>query len=992
MKPTPLDPWNPGLKSRDGRSIFDGVSTATPGEVQAAKDARPLGPAVLAVLVPTLLLLIACFVALSQVESDAAREFLDNLHWTAAYTAAAALGWIGWLRARPEDRQARFWFGAALSANTAGQWIWDLQVWRDWRNFPGPSDLVFLTQGPLLLLGVLIALRQNVPPVRFRTALLDIATLSSAMVVLALALYLPHRGSVPSLKLASMIAYPLSLLTAACGLAVAAPTLRLRWSWPWLILLGSAIANSLLWLRWNALYVHEAPPSGTAFNTLFSLVAVGTGIGAMGWTSASDDNPRWERRCEGFLRLLPIAVVLGAAVAVGIEFAVHSASQEIRTLVLTGASVTLVLAVLRQSLLLHERDRLLELEQLATESRVNFRVLFESSPDAILLMEGPVFTDCNPAAMDLFGASREDIVGQPPSRFSPARQPDGSPSDERAAQIVGAVLSGTPMTFEWQHLRRDGTAIECEVRLSRVVGLRSGCLQAIVRDITTRKRAERRLMESESRFSKAFVFSPTVKAMLSLPDRRILEVNQSLLRKLGYSREELVGQDPVALGLWRIPPESLQKGPGLKGIELKAKAKDGTLLTFLASSEQIELEGSPAELLVCTDISDRIRLEDQLRQAQKLEAIGLLSGGIAHDFNNILGVISGNAHVARLDLPPGHAADKSLEEILLASKRAANLVRQILAFARPQPQQSRRIQLSKALEEGRRLLRATLPTTVDIRIAVGEPLPEILGDETQLQQVLINLATNSWHAMEGDPGVITLSARPFSVPSPDGPPQGDLPAGPYVLLSVSDTGKGMDPETLKRIFDPFFTTKAPGQGSGLGLSVVHGIVKGHRGAIGVHSRPGVGTTFEILLPAEPATDPQPQASSRVLPGNGERILYVDDERPLVQVATILLERLGYKVQGFTNPAAALDALRAAPETWSILITDLSMPGMNGLELARQVSGIRPDLPVLLSSGNLDAAPSDEARRLGIRGVLAKPHSLEELAGRVRDILQHDHHA
>lgn len=969
-----------------------GLSTATPGEVHAAKGARPLGPAPLAVLVPTLIVLGACFVALTQAESQAAREFLDNLHWTAAYTAAAALGWIGWLRARPEDRQARFWFGAALSANAAGQWIWDFQVWKDWRPFPGPSDLVFLTQGPLLLFGILVAIRRNVTRLRFRTALLDIATLSSAMVVLALALFLPHRGNVPSLKLASMIAYPLSLLTALCGLAVAVPTLRVRWGWPWLTLLGSAVANNLLWLRWNALYVHETPPSGTAFNTLFSLVALGTGIGAMGWTSASDESPRWERRCEGFLRLLPITVVLGAAVAVGIEFAVHSASQELRTLVLTGASVTLVLAVLRQSLLLRERDRMIELEQLATESRVNFRVLFESSPDAILLMEGPLLTDCNPAAMALFGAAKKDIVGQPPSRFSPARQPDGSPSDQRAAQIVEAVLSGDPMTFEWQHLRQDGTVIECEVRLSRVAGLRGSCLQAIVRDITTRKQAERRLRESESRFSKAFEFSPTVKAMLSLPDRRILEVNQSLLHKLGYSREELVGRDPVTLGLWTIPPDAERKGSGFRDLEFKAKAKDGSTLTFLASSERIELEGAPAELLVCTDISDRIRLEEQLRQSQKLEAIGLLSGGIAHDFNNILGVISGNAHVARLDLPPGHAADRSLEEILLASKRAANLVRQILAFARPQPQQSRRIGLPQALEEGRRLLRATLPTTVEIRIVVEESLPEILGDETQLQQVLINLATNSWHAMEGHPGVITLSARPFSVPSPAGPPQGELPAGPYVLLSVTDTGKGMDPETLKRIFDPFFTTKAPGQGSGLGLSVVHGVVKGHRGAIGVQSRPGGGTTFEILLPADPDDVPQPQAVASVLPGNGERILYVDDERPLVQVATILLERLGYKVQGFTNPAAALDALRAAPETWSILITDLSMPGMNGLELARQVFGIRPGLPVLLSSGNLDAAPSDEARRLGIRGVIAKPHSLEELAGRVREILQPNHHA
>jgi PAS domain S-box-containing protein len=951
------------------------------------------------VLIPTLVLLGASFFGLTQVESKGAKEFLDNLHWSIAYTAAAALGWVGWRQSQADDRPARFWFATGLSTYALGQWTWDVQVWVDWKVFPGPSDLLFLTLGPFLLLGLLLTLRRTVSRSLFRTALLDLATLSSAMVVLSLALFLPHRNSLPVVKLVSMITYPVSLLVAVCGLVVAVPTLRIRPGWAWITLLACSVLNSLLWLWWNSVYATQEPESGTAINTLFSLVGLATGLGAMGWTSKTKDSPRWERRCEGFLRLLPIIMVVCAATAVGVDFAVNRDTSEIRTVILSGASATLVLAVIRQSLLLRERDRLVEAERLAAENRVNFRTLFESAPDAIFLMKGPVYCDCNPAALALFGATREQVIHQPPTLFSPELQPDGIHSATKAGRLIQAALNGEPQSFEWRHQKLNGEPLDCEVHLNRVAGNGEGFIQAFVRDVTARKRGERDLRESEERFAKAFDASPAIAVILELPSGRFLEVNRAFVSTVGFERAETLGRTPTELGLWalgsasRKMAESVLAGGKLLNLECLVRAKNGQGLTLLASTERMDLSGRPVVLLVASDITQRVQLEEQLRQAQKLEAIGLLSGGIAHDFNNILGVITGNAHIARLDLNPDHPANQSVEEILTASKRAANLVRQILAFARPQPHQSRRIRLGKVLAESCRLLRATVPASVEIQVSAPETLPDIIGDETQVQQVLVNLVTNSWHAMSGKPGRIRVSAEPVLLGPDDSASHGDIPPGPYIRMTLSDTGLGMDPETLKRIFDPFFTTKAPGEGSGLGLSVVHGIVKGHRGSISVQSTPGLGTAFQILLPAAIAESESRTTELESFPqGSGEKILYVDDELPLVNVATILLGRLGYDVRGFTNPIAALDAIRTTPDACHAVITDLNMPAMSGLEFARRVLEIRPGLPILLSSGNLAEAPVEQARLLGIHGVISKPHSLEELALRVRELLTPPVHA
>ncbi len=385
------------------------------------------------------------------------------------------------------------------------------------------------------------------------------------------------------------------------------------------------------------------------------------------------------------------------------------------------------------------------------------------------------------------------------------------------------------------------------------------------------------------------------------------------------------------------------------------------------------------------DISARLRaeeekaaLEAQLRQTQKLEAIGTLAGGIAHDFNNILAVIRGNTTLALHDVGAGHAARESLDEIQRACLRAEALVRQILVFGRPQASNRRAIRLQPVIEEALDLLRHTLPAVVELRWSCGANVPEVLADPAQISQVLINLCTNAWHALEDEPGRIEIGLERFEA----GPPASAdaLPAGVYACLCVRDSGKGMDAATRERIFEPFFTTKAPGRGTGLGLSVVHGIVRGHDGRIRVESAPGQGSSFTICLPAAsvPAQPESPADSAQMTQAQrGQHILFLDDEEALVSLARRVLERLGYRVSAFTQPSKALAAFRADPRAFDLVVTDLNMPGVSGLDIAREMLALRPDLPLALASGYLNDSLAARAKSLGIPHLLFKPGTVEE---------------
>ena len=386
---------------------------------------------------------------------------------------------------------------------------------------------------------------------------------------------------------------------------------------------------------------------------------------------------------------------------------------------------------------------------------------------------------------------------------------------------------------------------------------------------------------------------------------------------------------------------------------------------------------------VCRDLREENRrreLEGQLQQAHKMEALGTLAGGIAHDFNNILTAITGNTQLAMADLPPHHPTQSLLADVHHGAQRAAELVRHILTFSRQQDHNRRPVDLEPIIHEGLNLLRVGLPSSIRLATRFASPLPSVLADPTEIHQIVVNLGSNAIHAMRGRSGLLTMSVSVVEIPHHgDGEAQGLRP-GPHVRLQVSDTGEGIPPAVVQRIFDPFFTTKPPGEGTGLGLAVVHGIMKKLGGGVSVESRPGAGSTFTLLFPALNAPAPPSAAPPRSSQnGKGELILVVDDEEPVIFLTKRVLTRLGYRSETFTDPVAALQVLEARADEFSAVITDLSMPKMMGFDLASRILSIRRDLPVILTSGYIRAEDQAAARELGITQLVQKPNTVDELS-------------
>ncbi len=388
---------------------------------------------------------------------------------------------------------------------------------------------------------------------------------------------------------------------------------------------------------------------------------------------------------------------------------------------------------------------------------------------------------------------------------------------------------------------------------------------------------------------------------------------------------------------------------------------------------------------IARDLSHIKELETRIRQSQKIEAIGTLAGGIAHDFNNILGIIVGNAELALGKLSPEAPARRHLMAIQSASLRAKEMVLQLLRFSRKSEEVKKSLDLRPVIQEALGLLRATLPSNIEIRKQVAPDLPAVMADATQLHQLLINLCTNAHHAMEAGGGVLTVILDQQEVGETDKLPE-PLHSGPYLRIRVADTGAGIPPEIQDRIFDPYFTTKETGQGTGMGLSVVHGIVKDHGGAIWVESQAGQGSAFTILLPAiEKAPESDAPSETAPVPGH-ERILLVDDEPHLTELLQAMLEHLGYTVDARTSPERALEVFSQNPQAFDLVITDMTMPQMTGDLLAKALIRIRPDIPVVLCTGYSEKTlenPPD----MGIRARIAKPVQMGELSSRLREVLE-----
>jgi len=393
------------------------------------------------------------------------------------------------------------------------------------------------------------------------------------------------------------------------------------------------------------------------------------------------------------------------------------------------------------------------------------------------------------------------------------------------------------------------------------------------------------------------------------------------------------------------------------------------------------------------DVTDRKRAEEEkskleakLQQVHKMEALGTLAGGIAHEFNNILWIIIGNTELALYEIPKKHTSRQTLEEILKACLHAEAVVKQILTFSRQAEVEKRPLQIGQVVEEGLDLLRASLPTTIEISRKIECPSGTIIADSTQIHQVLINLCTNAAHAMREKGGVLEVGVVALELDADTVAQYPDLTPGSYLTLSVSDMGKGMDNKIIDRIFEPYFTTKGSAEVTGMGLAVVHGIVKSHGGVIGVQSEQGEGTTFYVFFPrVESEVTPKTKASEP-FPRGKERILFVDDEKALADMGKKTLERLGYEVIATTSSTDALDTFRANHDKLDLVITDQTMPNMTGDMLAKELMGIRSDIPIILCTGYSELITKESAEAMGIRAFVMKPLTIRDLATTIRKVL------
>jgi PAS domain S-box-containing protein len=391
------------------------------------------------------------------------------------------------------------------------------------------------------------------------------------------------------------------------------------------------------------------------------------------------------------------------------------------------------------------------------------------------------------------------------------------------------------------------------------------------------------------------------------------------------------------------------------------------------------------------EITARKQAEAAQAHSQKLESLGTLAGGIAHDFNNILLAITGNTKFAIADLPADHPVQRNLSEIAKAGSRATDLVRSILTFSRPGELKRKTINLQPVIEEALRLVRASIPASIKFQAGFASDVPPVLADSSQIHQILVNLATNAAHAIGGKSGgliEILLDVVELAAIDPERPSQ--LSTGRYVRLSVADNGSGMAAGVRERIFDPFFTTKDVGEGTGLGLAVVHGIMKSHDGGTSVRSEPGVGSTFQLYFPpSEAGVAPEVAAPRLAARDRTETVLYVDDEEPLVELVTRTLKRLGYQVTGQSDPLVALEMFRANPKAFDVVVTDLAMPRLSGFELCKEILAIRPGFPIVMTSGYLRPEDQERALTMGLRDLILKPDTIDQLGYTLDRIFQMD---
>jgi two-component system cell cycle sensor histidine kinase/response regulator CckA len=699
-----------------------------------------------------------------------------------------------------------------------------------------------------------------------------------------------------------------------------------------------------------------------------------------GWTGV--EAVQW-LRVEG--HDLPFILVSGT---LGDELAVECIKLGITDYVSKDRLERLSISVrraLKEVVLLRQRNRI---ERELRESERQYRLLFETNPHPMWVFEtGSLeIVETNQAAILHYGYSRSEFLSM---KILDIRPPEDIPAVRHSVMMRKA---GRVEGERWKHRKRDGTLIDVEITSHELSFYGRPAVLVQARDITEQLRNVERLQQSEERFSKAFRSSPMAITISTRTEGRYVDVNDAFLKMIGLRREEVVGHTSHELNIWAFPEDrnrmiqELDLRGGVSPFEtvLISRTNGDRKVSF--SAELIQLDEVPCVLAITSDVTEAKRLEEQFRQAQKMEAVGRLAGGVAHDFNNMLSVILGFCDLAQERLNQ-ESTGRDINQIRKAAHRAAVLTRQLLAFSRQQLLLPRVLDLNEVVADITPMLSRVIAKNTSMKFVLNPSLGSVKADLGQMEQVLMNLVVNAQDAMP-DGGKIFIETANAELDKSYRVVDQAIEAGPYVLLSVSDTGSGMDSQTMSRIFEPFFTTKPPGEGTGLGLSMVYGVIRQSGGYIWVYSEPRKGTTFKIYLPRidEPA-DPLPLPVPEIATKRGsETILVVEDEENLRELIVELLKSEDYQVLEAKTEPEAIAASETFGEAIHALLTDIMLPNMSGTGLALRLKESRPDIKVLYMSGYTGNLMTHYGVLSSVDAFIQKPFTKQSLLRELRGVL------
>jgi len=669
--------------------------------------------------------------------------------------------------------------------------------------------------------------------------------------------------------------------------------------------------------------------------------------------------------------------------------------------IISSAIIPMVVAPILSLFFLKVTARLYLSEKALQQSEEKHKTVLDNIEDGYYEVDiAGNFTFFNDSMCSILGYSAQEMMGVNNREFMDKE------NTGKVFQIFNQVFSTgvSSKGFGWEVIKPDGDKryLDTSVSLIRDTDGHVTGFRGIARDMTNRKLVEEELKESREKYRQLFNHAPAGIYEIDFIKGKLVSVNDVICEYTGYTRDELLSMSAFDL-LTKESQEKfidrldrLFKGETIPDVvENKVRTKDGREIWVLFNTRFVyDEDGHPTGATVVAHRIDerkkaeeeKKRLEGQLRQAQKMEAIGTLAGGIAHDFNNILSAIMGYTEISMLKVPEDIKLHQYLKKIMKASMRAREMVKQILAFSRKSDYECKPIQVDRIIQEALKILKSSFPSFIEIQTSIDPDVGIIDADTVQIQRVVMNLCTNAAHAMKNNGGILGVRLINIELNEEDVSIYPDIQPGSFLKLSVSDTGDGLSDDVMDRMFDPYYTTKEKGAGTGLGLSIVHGIVKAHNGFITVESVMGKGSVFNVFFPRADGDIELQEKEPEDIPTGFERILFIDDEQALVDVGKQMLKHLGYQVTTRTNSVEALSLFQSDPFLFDLVITDMTMPELTGDKLSEKLMKIRPNIPIILCTGHSDDITEDDAKKLGIKAFVMKPYLISDLAKMVRQVI------